>query len=217
MDKTPTKGKTLARITAAILTVAFLGFILTAFFTMVIGNHHELVHSVLMTPELKATLPEHPDKLDRLAARIHGFTAAIAENMWLKDEMGYANSAFQYALGKKVINTGSQNMIRLTTGHYYDLADYKPLQGNAEEIVEVKPLMRAESRSRRPACLGRALRRAGVICTEWTSASRLPMTIEKNATNMKPRKATVSTAAVIRLSFFEGVLFIVGPRYSVTR
>ena len=58
--------------------------------------------------------------------------------MWLKDEMGYANSAFQYALGKKVINTGSQNMIRLTTGHLYDLADYKDLSGNARDIVELR-------------------------------------------------------------------------------
>ena len=138
MDKTPTKGKALARITALILTVAFLGFLFAAFFTMVVKDHHALIHSVLMTPELKATLPEHPDKLDRLAARIHGFTAAIAENMWLKDEMGYANSAFQYALGKKVINTGSQNMIRLTTGHLYDLADYKDLSGNARDIVELR-------------------------------------------------------------------------------
>lgn len=138
MDKPNNPSKKLTRITAAILTVAFLGFIFAAFTVMLVKSHHELIHSVLMTPELKATLPEHPDKLDRLAARIGGFTAAIAQNMWLKDEMGYANSAFQYALGKKVINTGSQNMIRLTTGHLYDLADYKDLSGNAEDIVKLR-------------------------------------------------------------------------------
>ena len=130
--------KKLTRITAAVLTVLFLGFIFTAFATMLIKSHRELIHSVLMTPELKATLPEHPDRLDRLAARINGFTAGIAENMWLKEEMGHVNSGFQYALGKKVINTGSQNMIRLTTGHLYDLADYKPLQRNAEDIVALR-------------------------------------------------------------------------------
>ena len=138
MDKSKAPSKTLTRITAAILTVAFLGFVFAAFFTMVIQNRRDLIHSVLMTPELKATLPEHPDKLDRLAARINGFTAAIAEHMWLKDEMGCANSAFQYALGKKVINTGSQNMIRLTDGHLYDLCDYKPLRKNAEDIVALR-------------------------------------------------------------------------------
>lgn len=132
------KSKKLTRITATILTVLFLGFILTAFATMLIKSHRELLHSVQMTEKMRATLPQHPDKLDRLAARINGFTAGIAENMWLKDEMGYVNSGFQYALGKRVINTGSQNMIRLTTGHLYDLADYKPLQGNAEDIVALR-------------------------------------------------------------------------------
>ena len=132
------ESKKLTRITALILTVIFLGFVFAAFFTMLAQHHRELVHSVLMTPELKATLPEHPDKLDRLAARINGFTAAIAENMWLKDEMGHANSAFQYALGKKVINTGSQNMVKLTDGHLYDLCDYKPLKGNARDIVNLR-------------------------------------------------------------------------------
>ena len=138
--KTATKApsKTLSRVTAAILTVIFLGFIFTAFFTMVITHRQDLVHSVLMTKELKATLPQHASPLDRLAARIGSFTAAIAENMWLKEDMGYANSAFQYALGKQVINTGSQNMIRLTDGHLYDLCDYKPLAKNAEEIVELR-------------------------------------------------------------------------------
>lgn len=131
-------SKKLTRTISIILSVLFLGFIFTAFAVMLIQHHKELKHSVLMTPELKATLPEHPDKLDRLAARIGGFTAAIAENMWLKDEMGYVNSGFQYALGKRVINTGSQNMIKLTTGHLYDLADYKPLDGNARDIVELR-------------------------------------------------------------------------------
>ena len=108
MNKTP--SKTLSRVTAAVLTVAFLGFIFTAFFTMVITHHQELRHSVQMTNEMKKTLPEHADRLDRLSARINGFTSAIATNMWLKEDMGYANSAFQYALGKKVINTGSQRI-----------------------------------------------------------------------------------------------------------
>ena len=84
------------------------------------------------------------------------------------------------------------------------------------EIVEVKPFMRAERRSSGPAFLGRAFFMAGVIWIEWTSSSRLPATIAKNAANTKPRKATVSMAAVARVTFLEGMLFIIIPRYSVT-
>lgn len=132
---TNTPSKKLSRVTAAILTIAFLGFVFAAFFTMLIGSYPALRKSVQLTPELQKTLPEHPDPLDKLSARINSFTAAISENMWLKEGMGYINSGFQYALGKKVINTGSQNMITLTTGHLYDLADYKDLEGNALDIV----------------------------------------------------------------------------------
>ena len=135
MNDSKTPSKKLTRITAGILTAAFLGFIFVALGMMLWQSHHELLNSVRMTKDLKATLPEHADRLDRLAARINSFTAAIGENMWLKDDLGYINSGFQYALGKRVINTGSQNMITLTDGHLYDLADYKPLTDSARDIV----------------------------------------------------------------------------------
>jgi len=136
MNNTPSKK--VSRITAAVLTVAFLGFVFVVFFTTVIGSPDELVHSVQMTPTLRKSLPEHPSRLDRLSARISGFTSTISDIMWHKDEMGYVNSAFQYALGKKVINTGSQNMITLADGHLYDLSNYKPLTENALEIAELR-------------------------------------------------------------------------------
>ena len=138
MTEKNTPSKKLNRILAGLLTVAFLGFVFAAFFTMVIQHRGELIHSVQMTPALKKTLPQNADKLDRLSARINSFTSAISENMWLKDEMGYVNSGFQYALGKRVINTGSQNMITLTDGHLYDLADYRSLRENALDIVALR-------------------------------------------------------------------------------
>lgn len=136
MSNTPSKKIT--RITAAILTVAFLGFVFTAFFSMIIGSRDELIHSMRMTPEMKKTLPEHAGVLDRLSARINGFTSSLSEIMWHKDEMGYVNSSFQYGLGKRVINTGSQNMITLTDGHLYDLSNYKSLTENAREIAVLR-------------------------------------------------------------------------------
>ncbi len=136
MNKTPSKA--LSRAVAAVLAAAFLGFVFTAFFTMLIQSGDALRHSVQMTPTMKKKLPENPDRLDRLSARINGFTSAAAANMWLKDDMGYVNSTFQYALGKKVINTGSRNMIRLNSGHLYDLTDYKSLTGNARDIAALR-------------------------------------------------------------------------------
>ena len=132
------ESKALHRVTAAILTVVFLGFIFTAFGVMLARSGRDILKSVQMTDEMKATLPDHPSRLDRLAARINGFTAGIADAMWLKTEMGYANSAFQYALGKRLINTGSQNMLTLTTGHLYDVSPYQSLKAGAENIVTLR-------------------------------------------------------------------------------
>ncbi|MBQ6372873.1 MAG: hypothetical protein IJJ45_00105 [Clostridia bacterium] len=130
-------SKRVTRVTAAILTVAFLGFVFAALAGTLANNGHDVLNSLRMTPTVRATLPEHPDRLDRLAARINSFTSKISEVMWMKDELGYVNSDFQYALGKRMINTGSQNMIRLNTGHLYDLVPYKSLVEGSEGIADL--------------------------------------------------------------------------------
>ena len=140
MEKTKANqpSRTLRRVTSAILAVAFLGFVFTTFVVTLVNHHDDLHKSIQMTPQMKETLPEHPTRFDRLAARINGFTGCISEVMWHKTELGYINSGFQYALGKRMINTGSQNMITLTTGHLYDLSPYKSLVSGAEDIIELR-------------------------------------------------------------------------------
>ena len=128
----------LSRITACVLTIAFLGFVFVCLGATLATGLKDIHHSVQMTPEMQATLPDHPNALDRLAARINGFTSGISDAMWLKTEMGYVNSAWQYALGKRMINTGSQNMITLNTGHLYDLSPYVSLKAGAEGIIELR-------------------------------------------------------------------------------
>lgn len=130
--------KKVTRIVAAVLTVAFLGFVFVAFGVMITKNGGDLIDSVSRMSELKGYLPENWNALDLLQARINSLTAATAEHMWLKDEMGYINSGFQYALGKQMINTGNQNMIRLNTGHFYDLQSYKSLEDSAADVIELK-------------------------------------------------------------------------------
>lgn len=130
------ESRTLNRVLAAVLTVAFLGFVLAAFTMMVKDDYDGLRKSIQLTDEKLALLPKGgANPLDRLSGRINGFTAEIADAMWHKTELGYVNSAFQYALGKRMINTGSQNMVTLNTGHLYDLNPYKDLSKNAADII----------------------------------------------------------------------------------
>ena len=111
--------KKLTRVIAAILTVAFLGFVFTAFGAMLLESGTEIYDSTRLMSQLKAYLPADWNQFDLLQARISSFTSTVADKMWLKEDMGYVNSGFQYGLGKRMINTGSQNMLTLTTGHLY--------------------------------------------------------------------------------------------------
>ena len=132
------ESKTLHRVTAAVLTILFLGFVFLNLGMSLKEGGQDIRKAMQMNREMRATLPEHPTVLDKLAARINGFTTGISNAIWLKEEMGYANSAVQYALGKRLINTGSQNMLTLNTGHLYDLNDYRDLSGNAADIAELR-------------------------------------------------------------------------------
>ena len=137
-NREPDRGsKAVTRAVAAVLTVAFLGLVGFATGSMLVENGVEIVESVRYK-QAKEFLPEKWNQLDMLAARITSFTGVITDAMWNKTQLGYVNSAFQYALGKKVVNTGSQNMVRLNTGHFYDFVEYKDLLPNVEEIIELR-------------------------------------------------------------------------------
>ena len=138
-------SKTLTRVIAATLTVLFMGFVFTAFGVMMVTHGGDIVDSVRLMQNLKGYLPENYNALDMLNARIQSFGAAISDNMWLKDEMGYVNSGFQYALGKRMITTGNQNMVTLNTGHLYDLQDYIPMEEAAQEIIDLQASLPADT------------------------------------------------------------------------
>lgn len=131
-------SKAVTRAVAAVLTVAFLGFVFAAFGAMMLRDGRDIVDSARKMSALEAYLPEKWNRFDLLQARVSSFTAKVAEVMWGKTEMGYVNSDFQYALGKRVVNTGGSNMIRLNTGHYYDFMQYKDLRPNAGGIIGLK-------------------------------------------------------------------------------
>ena len=58
--------------------------------------------------------------------------------MYGASELGYVNSSMQYAMGKRMITTGSQNMIKLNSGHLYDLQDYVSMDSAADSIAALK-------------------------------------------------------------------------------
>lgn len=130
--------KKLNRILSGTLTVLFLGFIFVALGSMLATNGKDILNSTYRMDKLESYLPEDYNTLDMLNARIQSFDSQIAESMFMKEELGYLNSGFQYALGKKMITTGGRNMLTLTTGHLYDLEEAAPMEEAAQEIISLQ-------------------------------------------------------------------------------
>ena len=89
-----------------------------------------------LEPYLEDT--ENYSAWDMLAARIKSVDAYLAGNLYGASELGYVNSSMQYAMGKRMITTGSQNMIKLNSGHLYDLQNYVPMDSAADSIAALK-------------------------------------------------------------------------------
>ena len=118
-----------------IMAVFLLVVICLFGFMTVKGGWRDLYKSATRMKQLKAYLPEDPGILDNISARISSFDSTLNEKLWKKNELGYFNSSFQYALGKKVITTGSTKMLTLPTGDLYDLPVYEDLSGMTDEII----------------------------------------------------------------------------------
>lgn len=131
-------SKKLNRIISGTLTVLFLGFIFLNLGVTLVNEGGNIMDSVRLMRELKSYLPENYNMLDMLNARIQSFTSQISDSFWMKDEMGYLNSRFQYSLGKNMITTGGQNMVTLTTGHLYDLQTDTSMEAGAKNVIAIR-------------------------------------------------------------------------------
>ena len=130
----------LNRIIAGTLSILFLGFIFLSLGVTLVNDGTTLIDSVRLMKHLKSYLPdpENYNVLDLLNARIQSFTSQISESLWLKDELGYLNSDFQYSLGKRMITTGGQNMVTLNTGHLYDIQGDVSMKPGADNVIAIR-------------------------------------------------------------------------------
>lgn len=122
----------LQKIIDGALAVFLLALILVFGFNTVWPNRIRLLDAARSQTRLLTYMPADYTQLEKLAARIRSTEDRLNEVLWKKDELGYFNSSVQYALGKKMINTGSSGMVTLPTGDLYDLprkADPSPMIG----------------------------------------------------------------------------------------
>ena len=82
--------------------------------------------------------PEDYSQWDLLCARIRSVDDHLASNVFASEELGYFNSSFQYAIGKRMINTGATQMLTLDSGHLFDLQNYVNMDTGVSNIVAMR-------------------------------------------------------------------------------
>lgn len=123
-----------------VLTVLFLA---TIFFmgAMTLITDFDHMHSTTMARKRLAGYlpdPENYSQWDFLAARIRSVDDYYAENIYMAETLGHINSTVQYAMGKRLINTGASQMLTLNSGHLFDLQNYVSMEPAVENIVEMR-------------------------------------------------------------------------------
>lgn len=85
--------------------------------------------------------PNDYNAWDLVEASIHSLDNFISTSLHGTETLGKINSTFQYALGKRLVNTGSTQMIRLNTGHYYDLQTEMSMENGRDDILRMRAIV----------------------------------------------------------------------------
>lgn len=88
-------------------------------------------------------LPDADDynAMELVEASIGSFGDFVATHVYGTEAMGRVNSGFQYLLGKRLVSTGGTQMIRLNTGHLYDLQTEMSMQQGVDDILAMRDIV----------------------------------------------------------------------------
>lgn len=123
-----------------ILTVVFLAVIFFMGAMTLLTDFHGIYVAATDQNKLAAYVDDIDDcsAWDYFAARIRSVDNYLAGNVYGATKLGYVNSSFQYALGKRMINTGSSQMLTLNSGHLYDIQNYVSMEGAVQNIQDMR-------------------------------------------------------------------------------
>ena len=139
--KTPkTPGKLQLRIDI-ILTALFLLAIFFMGAMTLISDYEGIYKAAVSKTRLSGYLDESWEEAsawDKLSARIRSVDDYIAGNVYGATELGHMNSSVQYAMGKKLVNTGASQMLTTSTGHLYDLQNYVSMDNAISDMQAMR-------------------------------------------------------------------------------
>ena len=78
---------------------------------------------------------------DWMEASIKSLDEFISSKLHGTYVLGQVNSTFQYALGKKLVSTGGAQMIRLNSGHLFDLQDEMSMKQGRDDVLRLRSVV----------------------------------------------------------------------------
>lgn len=146
MKKPDTPNRLQFRIDIA-LTALFLAVIFFMGIMTLATDFGNMRNTAFARKRLKGYLedPEDYSQWDFLAARIRSLDDYLAEHVYLSTELGQLNSSIQYALGKRMVNTGGQQMLTLNSGHLYDLIDSAPMDSAVDDLLSMQAIVPSDT------------------------------------------------------------------------
>lgn len=126
------------RIVAGVLTALFLATVFGIGAWGIWENPDGILTSLRFHKAKKYLAdPEDTSFFAMTQARIASLQNRLTNNLPLKDEMSVVNASFQYALGKRMVVEGSEQMIRLPNNQLYYITTRQSLADEAQDVVDL--------------------------------------------------------------------------------
>lgn len=141
--KAPEKNSKLQYRIDIVLTVLFLVVIFFFGAMTLVTDWEGILHASRGAGRVAGYLADKHNYTawDYFCARIDSVDDYLAQNVYGSRDMGYLNSSFQYALGKKLVSTGGSQMVTLNSGHLFDLQNKVSMEAGVQNIVSMDEIV----------------------------------------------------------------------------
>ncbi|MDO4356253.1 MAG: hypothetical protein Q4E13_07080 [Clostridia bacterium] len=121
-----------------LVVVLFIGGIFTVCIGTIVTEHAKLYGSVTDRSIYGQYRPTNATIPERIGARIQSFENSVNTYLFGREAGLSLNLAAEGALGKQIMQFGDSRMVRLNTGHLYDLQPSADVSEQLNEIVAMR-------------------------------------------------------------------------------
>ena len=121
-----------------LVVVLFIGGIFAVCIGTVVSYPNKLYQSVTRNSIVDQYMGDDPSLAERIQARFLSFENTVNSYLFGRDAGLSLNIAMQNAMGKQIMQFGSDKMVTLNTGHLYDLVPETDVQEQLDNVIAMR-------------------------------------------------------------------------------